>query len=493
MKGQLRELLTNYGPIGVLWFDGQWEGTWNHERAADLYVYVRDLQPSIIVNNRIDKGGSAHGMNRFSEFVGDFGTPEQEVLAAAPGADWEACLTMNDHWGYNAADANFKSTTELIRKLVDAASKGGNFLLNVGPTADGEIPAPELDRLAAIGRWMEVNGESIYGARAGPFPALKWGRCTQRPLPDGRTRLYLHVFDWPADGRLVVPGLYNAVEHARVLGTDGAEVRAESRDSQVVLALPPAAPDAADRVVVLDIRGEPDVALPPVISAPAPLFVDRTTVTLSTPRHSVELRYTLDGSDPGAAAPVFRGPIVLDRSATVSARAFRAGEAVGPVARATFRRTEPTPPAAVAGTLPGLRYDYDEGDWKQVPDFAAMTPRARGVAHDLSRSERLREDHFGFRYRGYIDVPEEGAYTFFLVSDDGSRMWLDGRPLIDNDGLHSLDEKSGVAALARGLHPITIEFFESSGGHELELWWESAAMKRCRVPDAAFRCDPAVP
>src|SRR5262249_48306433 len=123
LKAQLRELLTNYGPIGVLWFDGQWEGTWTDARGQDLYAYVRSLQPNIIVNNRVGKAGGDFGLNRDQGVIGDYGTPEQTIPDLAPEGDWETCMTMNDHWGYNAADKHFKSTEELIRNLADIASK----------------------------------------------------------------------------------------------------------------------------------------------------------------------------------------------------------------------------------------------------------------------------------------------------------------------------------------------------------------------------------
>ncbi|MEK6756601.1 MAG: alpha-L-fucosidase, partial [Bacteroidota bacterium] len=196
MKNQLKELVANYGEIGVLWFDGEWETTWNTTYGKDLYNYVRNLQPNIIINNRVGAGRSGmEGFTKEGEFAGDFGTPEQEIPATGlPGVNWETCMTMNDHWGYNKHDLNWKSTEDLIRKLADIASKGGNFLLNVGPTSEGLFPQASTDRLREIGQWMKVSGESIYGTSASPFESLEWGRCTQKPI-EGGTRLYLHVFE----------------------------------------------------------------------------------------------------------------------------------------------------------------------------------------------------------------------------------------------------------------------------------------------------------
>ncbi|MGV8095842.1 MAG: alpha-L-fucosidase [Mangrovibacterium sp.] len=218
MKNQLTELLTNYGKIGVLWFDGQWEDTYTHDHGKDLYLFLRNLQPRLIINARVDKGplGIAW-LNKDSSFYGDFGTPEQEIPSSGfPGMDWESCMTMNDHWGYNRNDQNWKSTKELIHSLIDIVSKGGNFLLNVGPTAEGLFPDSCVERLKGIGTWTKENGEAVYRTKASPFKGLAWGRCTQK-INGKNTILYLHVFDWPDNGELAVLGFENKIVKAYAL------------------------------------------------------------------------------------------------------------------------------------------------------------------------------------------------------------------------------------------------------------------------------------
>jgi len=257
MKGQIKELLTRYGPIGILWFDGEWEKPWTHERGVDLYNYVRGLQPSIIVNNRVGKGRAGmQGMDK-DKGVGDYGTPEQEIPATGfgPGVDWESCMTMNNHWGYNKNDQNWKSGQTLIRNLIDCASKGGNYLLNVGPTAEGEFPQASIERLAQIGQWMKVNKEAIYGTTASPFEKLPWGRCTKKVNPQGTT-LYLHVFNWPSDGKLLVPGLKDSVQTSYLLADPGrAALATQSSEDGIVITLPATAPDPISSTVVLRIKG----------------------------------------------------------------------------------------------------------------------------------------------------------------------------------------------------------------------------------------------
>jgi len=190
MMGQLKELLTQYGPIGILWFDGEWIGPWDAAQGRALYEYCRTLQPDLIINNRVGKRGRTDG---------DYETPEQEIPAGAvKGRLWETCMTLNDTWGYKKNDQHWKPAADVVRKLVDIASKGGNFLLNVGPTGEGEIPAESVERLQEVGRWMKVNGESIYGTTMSPWKRCPWeGRATVK----GKT-LYMHVFTWPSGLRV---------------------------------------------------------------------------------------------------------------------------------------------------------------------------------------------------------------------------------------------------------------------------------------------------
>lgn len=265
LHAQVREILTNYGPIDILWFDGEWEDTWTHADGVELYDLVRAISPHTLINNRVDKGRQGMmGMTADRDdgwYRGDFGTPEQEIPATgfAPGVYWESCMTMNDTWGYKANDTNWKSDSALIRNLIDTASKGGNYLLNVGPDATGTIPPASVERLKAVGRWLEVNGESIHGTKAGVFPRLPWGRSTTRALPDGNTAIYLHVFDWPQDGRLLVPGLTSEVVSVRGLHRDRMlrVAGAEPTDAGVVVRLNGQAWDPHASVIELIVRGTP--------------------------------------------------------------------------------------------------------------------------------------------------------------------------------------------------------------------------------------------
>jgi alpha-L-fucosidase len=471
LHGQVGELVARYQPA-ILWFDGEWESTWNHERGVRLFERCRALAPGMLVNNRVDvhRGGMA-GFSTAQDAVGDFATPEQEIPATGlPGVDWESCMTMNAHWGWNAADRDWKSTKDLLRNLIDIASKGGNYLLNVGPRADGAFPPEAVERLAQIGMWMEANGEAIHGTTASPFDALPWGRCTTKRAGK-RTTLYLHVFDWPQDGVLRVPGLGSAPRRARLLADPERKLATKATDDGVEIVLPGAAIDAVATVVALEIDGEPLVFRAPTITAETASFVRELDVAIRADDPRLEARYTLDGSEPDVDAPVARGPVRIARSGTVKAAAFWQGKRRSPVVARAFTQASPLPPVKALANREGLVAERFAVDWKSIPDDrASLAPVGREVVGSVGPLTEPGE-RVAFVYRGFLRVPQDDVYRFALTSDDGSRLWLDGQLVVDHDGLHGPTEKRGEVALAAGLHAIEVVWFNASGGATLDLQW----------------------
>ena len=181
LHGQVRELLTNYGPIDVLWFDGGWERTAEEWRSRELRELVRGLQPDALVNDRLPG-------------FGDFDTPEQFIPPEPPGRAWETCMTINESWGYNPEDRSFKSARELVHALCEVAGKGGSLLLNVGPMGDGRLQPEIVERLAAVQAWMALHRESILATTSGLAPWQFYGPSTRRG-----DRVYLHLLMRPYD------------------------------------------------------------------------------------------------------------------------------------------------------------------------------------------------------------------------------------------------------------------------------------------------------
>jgi alpha-L-fucosidase len=245
---QVKEILTNYGDIAVLWWDTP---TGMTDAYAEKLNAVLALQPNIITNDRLKR----------PNYPGDYKTPEQRIpkLEELDGKDWETCMTMNGTWGYKSYDNNWKSTETMVRNLLDIASKGGNYLLNIGPRADGEFPEQSVKSLKEIGAWMKVNGEAIYGSKASPLQPFAWGRCTRKEQ-NGNTTLYLSVFEWPADGKLMVPGLKNKVSSARLLAT-GKSLKTKADNNGLVIETGNKAIDPIATVIKLEVKGIVDNAV----------------------------------------------------------------------------------------------------------------------------------------------------------------------------------------------------------------------------------------
>jgi alpha-L-fucosidase len=257
MELQLRELLTRYGDVFAIWFDGL--GKQEKYAGGRFHDLIRSIQPMALINNRIGLTGDfvtpeqrlPNGIPRKGSVVGNTDPNDKGVAKAPPTPDefqpWETCMTINGTWGYNKNDTRYKSTTELIRALIDAASKGGNFLLNVGPTPAGTIQPEFEERLRGIGKWLAVNGESIYGSTYGPVQTIPFGRMTAK----GKA-LYLHVFDMPKDD-IVVEGLGARIASVKTLD-GGRPVKFVQTGNRLVIPVAGLAADPHATVLALVTR-----------------------------------------------------------------------------------------------------------------------------------------------------------------------------------------------------------------------------------------------
>ena len=244
---QVKEILTRYQP-DVLWYDTPVNMT--PERAKPFAELV-SLKPGLIVNDRLGGG-----------YQGDTATPEGQIPPRGypDGRDWETCMTTNDNWGYVFDDDSWLTFDQALFNLVDIVSKGGNYLLNVGPDKTGLIPQPAVDLLSRLGDWMKANGESIYNAKASPFHRrLEWGRCTVQPDGDD-TILYLHVLNRPANGKILLPGLQNTILSAHWLNGDGPMDTESSIHGPVVVLS-----DSAGTTIKMRIEGSPLVTDTPIL------------------------------------------------------------------------------------------------------------------------------------------------------------------------------------------------------------------------------------
>jgi alpha-L-fucosidase len=212
LHDQVTEIIQNYGPIGIMWFDGEWEEPWTESMGRELYDLCRRLQPDILVNNRVGKGRQGmSGTTRSGQFAGDYDTPEQEVGKYQVDRPWESCITLCNQWAWKPEDP-MKPLPDLIKTLVNCVGGDGNLLLNVGPMPTGEVEPRQTQRLRELGQWLKANGRSVYGTRGGPLRPGSWGASTH-----SGSSVFLHVLNWQGSDRLQLPTLNSEILSAKTL------------------------------------------------------------------------------------------------------------------------------------------------------------------------------------------------------------------------------------------------------------------------------------
>ncbi|MEN8126986.1 MAG: alpha-L-fucosidase [Planctomycetota bacterium] len=477
MTQQVTELVTRYGPH-ILWFDGEWEKTWSHEEGVKLYNHIRNLKPDIIINNRIDTGrGGMGGIHDARKYAGDFGTPEQEIPETGiKEYDWETCMTMNRHWGWNKYDKDFKSTEDLICKLVDIASKGGNFLLNIGPKPDGTFPQDSIDRLATIGQWMKVNGDSVYGTTATRFEHLEWGRSTTK----GST-LYLHVFDWPADNKITLPGLTTEATKVYPLAEPDKQLSTEYISGSATITLPGEQIDPVNTVIAMEFKENPVIVKTPELTGPERFYPD-CEVKINCGSENVSIHYTADGSEPTMQSEKYSAPIRLAKTTTIKCRVFKGSTPLMATAEKEYIRLVAKDAKKGLSLKPRLKYVVYHGKWNKIPDYINLVSVKSGITNNFDISVRDIDEFLSIVYEGYITVDKEGLYIFSLDSDDGSRLYIDDEIVVDNDGLHAPTAKQGSVALKTGAHSIRVEFLQGEGGIMLDANYTPPGSDSQKIP-----------
>lgn len=453
---QVKEILNNYGDIKILWWDTPEDMT--PARAAKFMTEV-SKHPDLIYNNRL--GG---------DVPGDLETPEQYIPATGiPGKNWESCMTMNDTWGYKKYDNNWKSAEMLVKNLIDIASKGGNYLLNVGPTSEGLIPDASVERLKEVGAWMKINGEAIYGTSASPFNKLDWGRCTMKKGAD-KSYLYLHIFDKPASGYINLPGLANEIVSVHMLNNKNAEIKCTRYDTGYTLDVSKINFDKYATVIEVEIKGETVVHNAPEISANETIFIDKAEFEIKPCAKDEIIKYTTDGSVPTVNSPESKGKVIITmaKDFKVKAVSFVNGKAVSELSELAFTKVEPQKALNIGKVDKGLKYGYYEGSWDSLPNFKTLHAIDTGTTSSVDVTKKKRDNNYGLTFSGYINIPETGVYSFTLSSDDGSSISI-ANEKVTNDGLHGMTSKTLHVALAKGLHEIQINYFQKGGGDGLEL------------------------
>jgi alpha-L-fucosidase len=336
LKPQLKELITRYDPA-VLWFDGEWINEWTEEQGKELYNWLRNLKPDLIINNRVGKGRNGmEGMakNGGEKYAGDFGTPEQQVLNEKNNLDWESCMTMNNHWGYNKYDQHWKTAGQLIWHLSDIVAKGGNYLLNVGPTAQGLFPDSSIERLKEIGEWMKVNKEAIYGTKT-------WSYFSEgdniRYARNNKGEVFVYCKGWPEEKLLLKKIKPLRGTFASLLGLNK-KFNWKTTEEGTIINLPHELTEETKRpckyVYVFKIKGmAQQLAATPQIGTDAEaaskskvIAGEAATVKIQSKEKNAVIHFTTDGSLPVLQSATNHSSIPVAKSGIIKAVAYVPGK-----------------------------------------------------------------------------------------------------------------------------------------------------------------------
>jgi alpha-L-fucosidase len=502
---QMKDLVNTYQP-DVFWTDGDWEATAETWKAQEFLAWLFSESPvknKVVVNDRWGSG------IRFTH-AGIY-TPEYQPDLDFEDHYWEESRGMGYSYGYNRGEDawDYNSTRSLVLQLIDKVSRGGNFLLDIGPDEHGKIPPIMQERLLEIGEWLAINGEAIYGTsrwknssqwsegrkdykdRSGdmllkitidPDPgfAVKEVFYTYNEAADN---LYAIFPKYPANGKLLLKAV-SLPQGATVdfLTTHG-RLNWKQEGKDIVIELPAFDPNTFKSPYAFAVRINKygKFIKKPVISVSHANNALTPTVSIAQPALATTVRYTVDGSEPGETSAIYTGPFTVKSSAEIKAKAFAAGVLPSGTAIHPVIKYEWLPAVKVKSATPGISYRYYEPDGKIDMNVFNSSPVKTGVTNTISIAEKQRADRFAFLFEGYIKVDKDGPYTFFIASDDGSKLFIDDTGIADNDGDHGMIEKSGKAFLKKGYHKFKVMYFDSGGDNGLKVEMQAEGGKRTGV------------
>lgn len=499
---QLYEVVQRYEPW-VVWSDGDWDATPDVWRSPEFLAWLYSestVRDRVVANDRWGSG------TRFKH--GGIYTPEYQPDMDFEDHAWEESRGMGASYGYNRAEDawDYNSAQSLVLHLVDKVSRGGNFLLDIGPDAHGKIPPIMQERLTEIGKWLGVYGEAIYGTRRWRAP-FQWseGKRDWKPLADSKAKVdpllkqtvdpdpgfavkevfytwnpktksvYAIFPRYPSDKKLTLRGMQ--------LPTVGAEVtflatkeklRAENLAGNIVITLPEYNPNKIKSAYAyaVKISGFGDFVSKPKVDVNYDPKTVKPMVRITTKTLGATIKYTTDGKEPTETSQSYTVPFSPTTACTVRAKAFKVGliSSNSDSARVKIYRQIPAqnplrPPA------PGLRAELRTVDSDKYTTDAVM----RGYmekADDVTVIEPdpyCAENKCGMVWRGFLDIPTTGAYQFWTESDDGSLLSIDGEMVVNNDGDHGMEEKSGIVNLQRGWHAVRIVYYNAGGGYGMKV------------------------
>jgi len=471
MWPQMKDLINTYQP-DVFWTDGDWDVSDAKWKSPEFLAWLYNESPvkeKIVTYDRWGSGIRFHH--------GGVYTPEYQPDLDFEDHPWEESRGMGYSYGYNKEEDiwDYNSAQSLVLALVDKVSRGGNFLLDIGPDDHGKIPPIMQERLLQIGAWLQENGEAIYNTR-------RWIRTSQAAANNSKEKDFYFTYN-PTSNALyaIAPKFNNSGEYLikdidLPAGTNISFVATKEKcawkkqGNDIVVTMPPYKPAMikAPYAYAIKIENFGAFAAKPKIEITYPNGAQTPTVALIAPAGAA-IHYTTDGTNPTLSSPTYTSAFTTTKTTLVKAQIFDKTKLPGKVAEATAKAYTWMPAVKISGALqPGVAYKYFETKGKQnLATLPGLTPAVTGVTTDISVAVKKRASEFSLLFDGYLKIEKDGIYHITTRSDDGSILYIDDEEVVNNDGDHGSVEASGKAALKKGYHKIRVAYYDGSGGNEL--------------------------
>jgi len=475
MLPQFKDAVQRYKP-SIIFSDGEWDRDSKEWRSEEYLAWLyndSNAPKDVVVNDRW--GGETrfkHGGYYSTEYDPNSESMNEEFIRRG----WEECRGIGKSFGYNRNEGldDYNSSEELVRLLVDIVSRGGNLLLNIGPKADGTIPKIMVDRLKDIGTWLDKNGESIYKTTVNRITQSNNGKV-KYTLSKDRRNLYAFIEEIP-NGNLTLNGLQAAGhERIKLLGTDE-EFNWRNRRDKLVIQIPKNineivedSPTYVFKISVLPYLDKPNVQISE--------HDGKVEITFIPNDSTSELRYTFGNSGIRKGyEKKYVGPFILNKSTMLNVQAFGDGFLSSQVV---------TVPVNILDQSHGLIRQTYEGQWENCDQMVDSDIVEEKMVFSIALDAE-KKNNFGHVFKGMIYIEKRGTYEFQTTSDDGSRLFINGFPVVDNDGLHGRKTISGDIVLKKGLQKFELQYFEQGGQESLDVKWKGLEFEWQEIPAFKF-------
>jgi alpha-L-fucosidase len=517
MWPQMKELINTYKP-DVFWSDGDWmepDTTWKSQEFLQWLYNESPVKDKVVTYDRW--GNDVWGASATAHY-GAVYTPEYGTFVNYENHPWEESRGMGFSYGYNRLEDawDYNSPQALVLQLIDKVSGGGNFLLDIGPDEHGKIPPIMQERLLQIGDWMKINSEAIYSTQRwrmtrqwskgnfniklrNPRSGNSFLQLTVNPDPGNaviesfftynpvQNNLYALLPSWPSNKTFVVHDLQLKPDAKIELLETHQVLPWKQTGSDVEVAFPDFDPGKikSQYAYVLKFYNSGAFIAKPKVTVNYPAGSLKQLVSIADDGN--QSRYTLDGSIPVKNSQLFIKPFFADTSCMLTVRAFKKDKQVSDLVTVPLNVLTWKNAIKTKGIILGLHLNkYVLSSPKSTDELNNAVAEKTVTASAISISDTLRAENTGLIYEGFIKVAKDGIYTFYLSSDDGSKLWIDNETLIDNDGLHGDVEKSKNIALKKGFHAFKLAYIQATGGAALSLEYGLFGGSKRKVPASLF-------